>query len=448
MALLRSLAIALVLVLPAPARPADLPTLGEVDTFRLENGLTVILAPVPTDRGLVAVRLHVAVGSSADPKDAVGLAHLVEHLVAQLPWDSKGDVLAYACGRSARVACNATTSADSTDYYLTVPRDHLRLALWAGAQFLGARPEDFPFARVRRERDVVKNEGRQKLEGVPYQRARLRLTELLGLSIQSYASEGEIGQSLAAVGPERVADFYQRHYNPGAATLVITGDFRTAAAEKLLDLTLAEVPASVPAPRLAVPAATPIRAQQATIEEEREVAPSLFLAWPTPAFHTPGDAAADLVSLVLTGPGGRLRSRLTHPGGPAHHVWTSQTSRPDTSVFFLQAVAQPGHQLSEIDQAIEGVLNELAEKGVTDDELEGARAIMFTHFARTLETPSDRAVALLQWYGAGGGDVRTGMNRDWRRYLELRTENLKQFVRQYLVPARRFAVEASPRTRP
>jgi len=425
------------------ARAADMPALGQIETFRLENGLTVILAPVRTDRGLVSVRMRVGVGSGSDPRDAIGLAHLVEHLVAELPWDRWGSVLWHACGRSARVNCNATTRAEATDYYLTVPQDHLPLALWAQAQFLGARDQDFVKSEVIRQRSVVKNEGRLKLEGVPYSRARLRLTELLGLYIQSYASEREIGESLSDVGPERVAEFYRRHYGPGAATLVITGDFGLGYARAWIDGTVALVPPA--AARPSEPATTKVAVQSrgVTEDERQEVAPALFFAWPTPAYHAPGDAEADVAARVLAGPAGRLR-RLTRAGGPLQGVSAGQQSLAGTSVFFLTTIARPGRPSAEIEGEIDRVLTELAEKGIGEEELDGARAMLLTALAASLERPEDRALALLGWHRVGGGDVRAGLAHDRKRYGDLQVEDIRRFVRQYLVPSRRLTVRAAP----
>ena len=131
---------AVALVLAWAGAAGAQPRLGPVQTRRLDNGLTVILAPVPADRGTISVRLRVHAGSSANPREAPGLAHLVEHMVATVPWDRAGDVFDHACLRAPRVSCNASTAPDATDFYMTLPADHLQLALWAHAQFLAARP--------------------------------------------------------------------------------------------------------------------------------------------------------------------------------------------------------------------------------------------------------------------------------------------------------------------
>lgn len=433
-------ALALVLAFGSPA--AAQPRLGPVHTRRLDNGLTVILAPVPADRGIVSVRLRVHVGSSADPRDAVGLAHLVEHMVATLPWDPRGDVFDYACLRAPRVSCNASTRPDETDFYVTLPAERLQLALWAHAQFLGAEADDFLHVSAARERAIVRNEVRQKLDGVPYARALVRLDELMGTRVEGVGSGEDSAQALDGIEEGRIAAFYAQHYGPGAATLVITGDFLVGFAEEVIEETVARVPRSPVRPTAIAAPAGPVRAQRVTHAERPGVAPALLMAWRTPALFAPGDAAGDIAASVLAGPGGRLRARLTRLDGPAAGVSARQESRRGTSAFVIRAMARPGRSLQAIEAEIDQALQELATTEITPDELAAAQALRLTELAEFLETPGERAAAFLTWHEYGP-DPAAGFARDWDRYRKVDAAGVRAFVRDHLIPSRRVIVEAA-----
>ena len=74
---------------------------------------------------------------------------------------------------------NATTNPDRTNYFETVPSEHLELALWLEADRMGGLVAALTQETLDNQREVVKNERRQRYENVPYGDAWLRLLPLL-----------------------------------------------------------------------------------------------------------------------------------------------------------------------------------------------------------------------------------------------------------------------------
>ena len=133
---------------------------------RLHNGLRVVVSPdhsVP----MVAVNLWYDVGSRDERPGEFGWAHLFEHLMfsgsAQV---GNGEHLnsLQALGGSV----NATTWFDRTNYFETLPVGALDLALWMEADRLGTLAEHLDQAKVDTQREVVKEEKRQRYDNVPY----------------------------------------------------------------------------------------------------------------------------------------------------------------------------------------------------------------------------------------------------------------------------------------
>jgi predicted Zn-dependent peptidase len=189
----------------------------------LGNGLRVVVCEdhvVP----LAAVNIWYGVGSRHEQPGRTGLAHLFEHLMFQ----GSGNVAEgehAALMESAGAAFNATTSFERTNYYETVPMSHLELALWLEADRMGTLPAALSQANLDNQRDVVKNERRQRYDNQPYGDVFERLCALAFPPGHPYAHT-PIGSmaDLDATTLEDCRDFFATWYAPGNAVLSIVGD--------------------------------------------------------------------------------------------------------------------------------------------------------------------------------------------------------------------------------
>ena len=132
----------------------------------LENGLRVFAMP-DGSTATVAVHVWYAVGSKDDPKDRSGFAHLFEHIMFKatrnMPAEFFDRLTEDAGGFN-----NASTYDDFTNYYEVAPANHLERLLWAEAERMGALVVDEAIFSA--ERDVVKEELRQRIFASPYGR--------------------------------------------------------------------------------------------------------------------------------------------------------------------------------------------------------------------------------------------------------------------------------------
>jgi hypothetical protein len=135
------------------------------ETFRLDNGLTVI---VHTDHSTptVFVGMWYGVGSKNEPEGKSGFAHLFEHLMFQGTENREGEYFSPFTDAGA-TGMNGTTSEDRTNYFATVPTGALDMALWMESDrmsyLLGAVTQE----ALDEQRGVVQNEKRQG-ENRPY----------------------------------------------------------------------------------------------------------------------------------------------------------------------------------------------------------------------------------------------------------------------------------------
>ena len=324
--------------------------------FTLSNGLRVILHEdhsVP----LVSVNVWYHVGSAREKPGRTGFAHLFEHLMfegSQHVEEGEFDALLEGAGGNN----NGSTNSDRTNYLMVVPSNALELALFLESDRMGFLLPAMTPALVDGQRDVVKNERRQRIENQPYGMASIVIDEMLFPERHPYRwpTIGDM-EDLSAATYEDVIEFYKTYYAPSNATLVVAGDFETSAARTLVEKWFGDVPAGAPVAPLAAPPAWLDDVRRKTIEDRVQL-PRLYLAWLTPPHMQPGDAELDVVASVLAdGKSSRLHKRLVYELQAAQDVTAVQSSSALVSTFLIVVTARPGHSLEEL-------------KGLVDEELD------------------------------------------------------------------------------
>ena len=203
----------------APAITVDYPIVEQ----RLANGLRVIASP---DHGApsVAVNLWYDVGSRDEEEGRTGFAHLFEHIMfqgsAHVPSGQHIGLL-----QAAGAAVNATTWFDRTNYFETLPTGGLDLALWLEADRLGTLLDALTQESLDNQREVVKEERRQRYDNVPYGDA-MELLNALTFPPDHPYGHTTIGSmdDLNAATLADVQSFFRTHYRPSNAVLSLVGD--------------------------------------------------------------------------------------------------------------------------------------------------------------------------------------------------------------------------------
>ena len=188
----------------------------------LKNGLKIVSLQ---DNSSPTVAIHVwyNVGSKDDPNGRSGFAHLFEHLMFKSSKNLKSeqfDRLTEDVGGYN----NASTYDDFTNYYEVVPSNYLETLLWAEAERMHNLNVDQ--ANFASERDVVKEEFRQRILANPYGMLFGQYLEKLSFTTHPYRRPG-IGNidELNAATLTDVQDFYKTFYRPDNAVLIVVGDF-------------------------------------------------------------------------------------------------------------------------------------------------------------------------------------------------------------------------------
>jgi zinc protease len=413
----------------------------ESETFRLPNGLTVILHR-DTTTPTIASNIWYHVGSSHERPGRTGFAHLFEHIMfegsANVPEGKIDEWFAEVGG-----APNGSTNRDRTNYMQSFSSNALDLALFIESDRMGHLLEAMSPASVDGQRDVVKNERRQSYDNRPYGLADQVITEALYAPTHPY-SWPVIGymDHLTAAAYEDVVDFFRTYYAPNNASLAIAGDIDLAEARVLAEKWYADVPQGAPVPALA--AAPPVvETQQRLALEDRVQLPRLVMTWVSPAAFADDDAAMDAVAELLAGgKGSRLYQRLVYELQIADDVNAFQGGGRVNGEFEISATARAGHSLQELYDVIVEELARAASVPPATHELERIVNQNEIAFLERLERVATKADMLNMYlFYTGTPDY---FEEDLARFRALRTTDLSSAIGRWLDPQRAIVLSVVP----
>lgn len=411
--------------------------------YVLPSGMEVLLVE---DRStpLVAVDVWYHVGSGDEVPGRSGFAHLFEHMMFQGAKHIGEDVHFDILKKAGASQINGTTNTDRTNYFEQVPSHHLETALWLESDRMGWLLDLLNQKSLDNQREVVRNERRQRYDNVPYGLERFAVWRALYPEGHPYRHL-TIGlhQDLERASVGDVRQFFQKWYVPSNATLCLAGDFDSAEAKKQIDKWFGGFPATpkpqrrqVAAPVLKAPVSEVLSDPLAKLER-------VHWAWHSPASYQPGDAELDLLANALGNGGtGRLYKRLVHQLQLAQSVAVYQQSAQLSSTFHVVVDLRPGVDRAKVLAVLAEELERAAKEPVTTKELARAVLEVESGFVWGLESLLSRC-EVLQGYGhyLGKSD---GIEQDLQRYRGATGDSVRAVVQQYLRADRRVEVISVP----
>ena len=400
------------------------------ERYTLGNGLTVILHE---DRStpIVAVNVWYHVGSGDERPGRTGFAHLFEHVMfmgSQHVPERAFDQWLEAAGANN----NGSTSQDRTNYFEWMPSNALPLALWLEADRMGWLLPTMDQAKLDVQRDVVKNERRQRVDNVPYGRAFETMLAAVFPSGHPY-SWSTIGSmtDLSAASLDDVTQFFRTYYAPNNATLTIAGDFDRDSVKVWVQRYFGEIPRGPAMP--ARPSVTEVTIPRDTflVLEDKVQLPRVYYAWPSvKAFHD-DDASLDLLAYVLAGDkNSRLYKRLVYEMQVAQDVNAFQMSGRLDGMFSVTVTPKPGQSPARMAQLVNEEIRKLSAQGVTDRELARAQNTYRAQFLDRLTSVNGKADQLNFYnYYAGTPDY---VRQDAARYDAVTAADIQRAARDYL----------------
>jgi zinc protease len=416
---------ALAIAGPAAAEP-------DVAHFTLSNGLEVVV--IPDHRAPVVTHMiWYKVGAADETPGKSGLAHFLEHLMfkgtALHPGDSFQQAVAAVGGQE-----NAFTSSDYTGFFQRVPREHLKdMMAFEADRVTGLVLTD---AVVRPELNVVLEEQNMRVANNPGSRlgeqmdAALYLNHPYGRPVIGWRPEIE------SLDRDDALAFYRRFYTPNNAVVVVAGDVTADEVKADAEETYGKIAQRADvAPRRRPQEPPQEAARTVTLVDAKVEQPSVSRYYLVPSRTTAKAGQSEALEVLAHVLGGGTSSRLYRAlvvdqgiavNAGAYYSGTAV----DYGKFGVYGSPKPGESLHAVEAAIDAVLNDVSEHGITAEELDLAknRLIADAVYAQ------DNQTALARWYGAALATGETVEDvRDWPKDIRAVTADaVREAARSWL----------------
>jgi len=347
------------------------------------NGLTVIAHP-DHKSPVVAVYVGYGVGSRDEPRSKAALAHLCEHLMFSGTKAVPGSYFA-PFEQAGAAWMNAFVREDYSAYFATVPASALDFALRMEADRLANLAEALDAEKVDRQREVVRNELRQR-ESEPYGCAIRILAEIAHSPDHPYAHPPDgLVEELDYISMDDVREWIKTQHVAANAKVIIAGDVEPGEAIKKARY---HFEAIAPRPAIARPAhpdTNGTRTSRRVIERAVKQA-RLYIAWNGPGFASPDHPALEVACEILAGgKSSRLWHRMVEAQRLSPEVTVELHPRELGSLIVLCIKANVGVPLNAIEAAVRRELDQLYGEGPSRHELDIARLRLFGRFVRGIE---------------------------------------------------------------
>jgi predicted Zn-dependent peptidase len=435
------------LSVPASGQNADPPGDIPFESYRLDNGLHVILAPDPGSTA-VAVNLWYDVGSRHERPGRSGFAHLFEHLMFQgSEHVAAGDHFQFV--ERAGGESNASITHDRTNYFQTLPPERMNLALWLEADRM--RSLRITEESMKREVEVVKEERRLRIDNSPYGTTQLEAYYYAAYEPASCFPYGHsvIGsmEDLDAAELSDVQDFFDLHYAPNNATLTIVGDFEPEVARELIQEYFGAIPPGGERPEVACEDPFSHLPVEMTVRDPNATLPAVWTSYGTvPTAHPDAPALNVLARVLGAGQSSRLHVRLVREEQAALQTSSFSDTRLGPGLLIVLAIANQEVQSDRLLQLIDEEVERIREDGITERELVRARSQVRAQVIMGRQTVHGRAEALqsANHFHGDPAAIRTSVER----VEAVTAEDVRRVAREYLGPDNRAVIFTRPGSDP
>ncbi|GAA0878407.1 pitrilysin family protein [Algoriphagus jejuensis] len=337
----------------------------EFKEFTLDNGLHVIMHQDNTTPIVVTSVLY-HVGSKNENPERTGFAHFFEHLMFEGSENiDRGQYMNIIQSRGGTL--NAYTSNDITYYYELLPSNELELALYMESERMLHSKVDQ--TGVDTQREVVKEERRQRYENQPYGTI-LPETLVRAYSVHPYqwAPIGSMDH-LNAATIEEFQQFYKDFYVPNNATLTIAGDIDYAQTEKWVKEYFAEIPKGtkeIYRPDVIEPKKT---TEVRDIIYDNIQIPAVIQSYNLPPRNHPDSYALSMLSTYLTGGNSSLMTKeLVDKQQKALVVAAIPLELEDGGIFLMYGITNMGVEPQDLETEIDKLIKQVQDEGISDEE--------------------------------------------------------------------------------
>ena len=396
--------------------------------FELDNGLTVVVHEDHSDP-IVYTDVTYHVGSAREEIGRSGFAHFFEHMMFQGS-DHVADEEHFKTVSEAGGTLNGSTNSDRTNYFETVPKNQLEIALWLEADRMGWLLDAVTQEKFEVQRATVKNERGQNYDNRPYG----MLGEVTSQALYPHGhpySWPTIGylDELDAASLKDLKDFFLRWYGPNNATLTIAGDVNT---DEVMQLAVKYFGPIQRGPEVENmdPIPAKLTADRYISHEDKIRFPLLQLNFPTVPNRHVDEAPLDVLSDIM---GGGKSSIFYQTFDKPKKALQSSVGHPCQELagkMTFTVVSFPGKSLADAEKEVRETIATFETRGVTQEDI--------NKFSATFEASTIRGLSSVQGKGSSLASYETYKNdpsyitKDLARYKNVKVEDVMRVYNKYI----------------
>ncbi|GGI28479.1 M16 family metallopeptidase [Pedobacter mendelii] len=390
----------------------------DFNRFTLANGLKVLVHEDATTP-MAVLNILYDVGARDEDPEKTGFAHLFEHLMfgGSVNIPNYDEPLQRVGGEN-----NAFTSNDITNYYITLPAENIETAFWLESD----RMLNLAFSEKSLETqiNVVSEEFKQRYLNQPYGDIWLKLRPL-AYKKHSYRW-ATIGKELSHIEDAKITDvkaFFQKHYNPQNAILVIGGNVKTEDVKKLAEKWFEPIPSGEKYNRNIPQEDKQIEARFETVKANVPLN-AIYIAFKTPGRLSDDYYAYDLLSDILSGgKSSRLHNSLLKEQQLFSDINAYISSSLDPGLFIVEGKLIEGVSIERAEAAIWEELEKIKTELVAANELTKVKNKVESVLVFSEMSLLDKAMNLAYYELLGDADI---LNKEAAQYLKVEAEDIKR----------------------
>jgi predicted Zn-dependent peptidase len=411
------------------------------EEFKLDNGLKVVISK---DDSIPSIAINVCyhVGSKNEEPDKKGYAHLFEHLMFEGSKNLKpGEydrITTNAGGEN-----NAYTTEDKTNYFLLLPTNQLELGLWLESD----RMLQFaiPEKSLITQKNVVIEEKKQNYDNRPYGTVSLEFApQLFKKSGYSWDTIGDI-KDIERATMEDLKSFYEKFYVPDNAVLSIVGNINPDSTKTLVNNYFGEISHSTNGINYKFEE-EPLSGEIKKNIYDNVQLPGIFIGYRVPKENSKERFALELLSEILSGgESSRLYRSLVYEKQLVSEAGSYVDTREFAGVFHLYAILMPGKDVSEAEENIYLILDDINSGKISESELEKAKNKIETkqYYRRQFILSKADLLAHYKTFYNDAGLINTITSR----FEQIKTDDIIAAARNFLNENNRVALIYLPHER-
>ncbi len=419
---------------------------------RLDNGIKVLMLE-RHNAPIAALYILFKAGSADEPDDAIGTAHMLEHMlfkgtdtIGTRNYEKERPVLEEiektgealdrerakgAAADQTRIReleeqlkrlqekestlvihgqyesfymengardFNASTTKDYTLYTVELPSN--KIELWALLE--SDRLKNFVLREFYTERDAVLEERRMRVDTDPF--GKLREQFLLASFDHHPYGLPTIGfpEDIKRLSVKKAENFFNTYYTPDNCVIIMVGDIDTSEDFLLVKRYFGDMSGG-PAP-IAKAAPLPPQSEERRITVVLDAEPMVLIGFHKPAIQNPDNYALDMISGILSsGRTSRLYKNLVQTGiAVSASAVNGFPGEKYDNLFVLSAIPRPPHTVEEVEQALYTELDRLKKNPVDQRELERVLKQIDAQYIRSLASNSGMAWRIAYFEATAG----------------------------------------------